>query len=286
MAAAAAGVHRDVADANCEDLHLPEAHGWVRDGEPPERRRDAVAVVAAEHDGPVGGTQGDGEVRQQARRGIHQALEEAAQRAGGEALQGEAQDAVVRHEPKGPVGQAGGSEHGQARARLASACSGAQADVVTDQHAPGRALPEVGLGELHCHDRALHAPLGQALAPRHHVRAVRVHVDSCVGLPRRVASVRHAGRAVARLVGQQHRAGPRVEQDAQLLGRAAHRDVADEKGLRRSLRAPSRRQGADLLQAHFEWTHRLSRGGSLLRHQAGGGGPEECGTSHAWHWLR
>mmetsp|Transcript_92180 Transcript_92180/g.298457 ORF Transcript_92180/g.298457 Transcript_92180/m.298457 type:complete len:250 (+) Transcript_92180:532-1281(+) len=208
-------------------------------------------VVAAEDDLAAMGAQGEAEVGQQLVGTVHQALVEAHERAGREALQGQAQDAVVWHGTEGRVVHADGRQHGEAGAGVAPARLGAQADVIAHQHAFRRAFPEVSLGEADGHDRAVHGAPGQT-GPLLHSLALRVHIHGRAGLPRRVAPVLHAGRALARPMGQQEMPRGSVEQHPQLLPRLADRDVAHVEGVPGVPRATPDGPRVNPLQAHRE----------------------------------
>mmetsp|Transcript_134025 Transcript_134025/g.373548 ORF Transcript_134025/g.373548 Transcript_134025/m.373548 type:complete len:271 (-) Transcript_134025:44-856(-) len=209
-------------------------------------------VVAAKDDLAASRAHQHAEVRQQLVRAVHQAFVEAAKGAGRQPLKGEPEDAIVWHAPERLVIQAHGRQHGHVRAGPAAVPARTQAHVVPHQHPLRVSVPEVGLGEPHRHDRAVHEALREP-RPLLHRPPVGVDVDCSAGLPWRVAAVLEAGWAAARPVSHQDVPGGRVEEHSQGLRRMADGNVTHVEAVPGVTGMIWKLPSVHFLQLHHEW---------------------------------
>mmetsp|Transcript_99495 Transcript_99495/g.297249 ORF Transcript_99495/g.297249 Transcript_99495/m.297249 type:complete len:384 (+) Transcript_99495:211-1362(+) len=220
-----ARINRHVSNADRLYLHLPEALLRPCDGKPTQRCRQTSKVMAAEGDLTAGRAHGQAKLGKQIVGAVHQALVEAAERPCSQPFECKAQDAVVRHRPERLVIQAHRSQDGKVCARLPVSQRRAEADVVPHQHSARSAASEVRLGKLDGHDSSVHPSACQP-RPLLDRTTVAVDVHGGAGLPRRVAAVLQARRALAHAVWKQNVTRCRVKQHLQPLRRMANGDVA------------------------------------------------------------
>merc|ERR1719223_1524358 len=120
MATLLAVVDRDVAHTHRLDRHLPIAVLGVIDREPPQGSGKPCRVLPTKVQLATLCSKGDAKLRQHVSRALEQPPEETADRTRSQALQPEADDAIVGHSPEGHILQAEGCQQAQAHASLAA----------------------------------------------------------------------------------------------------------------------------------------------------------------------
>mmetsp|Transcript_108967 Transcript_108967/g.274216 ORF Transcript_108967/g.274216 Transcript_108967/m.274216 type:complete len:214 (-) Transcript_108967:458-1099(-) len=145
VAAPTAVVHREVAHPHCSDRHLPIAILRVIHRKPPERSCELRRIVSTKVQLAAVCSKGKSELGQHIPRALKQPPEETADRTRGQALQPEADDAVVGHGPEGHILQAEGCQQGQVYAGLATSPR-TDTQAVAHKHRLGVSLSQVGLG--------------------------------------------------------------------------------------------------------------------------------------------